>query len=152
MQQKSLARGFLSGPRCGAGKCTEAHLGLSVRGREWTNTRPLAAQERLCLTGRPSSRGSSGCSSLGGHQGGARPCCAGGSAGRLQEPPPHLLRPETTLQVSLRLLLLLLSLFSRVRLCATHRQQPTRLPRPWDSPGKDTGVGAIPSPMHESEK
>ena len=22
-----------------------------------------------------------------------------------------------------------------------HRQQPTRLPRPWDSPGKDTGVG-----------
>ena len=22
-----------------------------------------------------------------------------------------------------------------------HRQQPTRLPHPWDSPGKDTGVG-----------
>ena len=22
-----------------------------------------------------------------------------------------------------------------------HRQQPTRLPRPWDSPGMDTGVG-----------
>ena len=22
-----------------------------------------------------------------------------------------------------------------------HRWQPTRLPRPWDSPGKDTGVG-----------
>ena len=22
-----------------------------------------------------------------------------------------------------------------------HRRQPTRLPRPWDSPGKDTGVG-----------
>ena len=21
-----------------------------------------------------------------------------------------------------------------------HRQQPTRLPRPWDSPGKNTGV------------
>ena len=38
-------------------------------------------------------------------------------------------------------LLLLLSRFSRVRLCATHRQQPTRLPRPWDSPGKNTGVG-----------
>ena len=35
------------------------------------------------------------------------------------------------------LLLLLLSRFSRVR----HRQQPTRLPRPWDSPGKNTGVG-----------
>ena len=39
------------------------------------------------------------------------------------------------------LLLLLLSRFSRVRLCATHRQQPTRLHRPWDSPGKNTGVG-----------
>ena len=22
-----------------------------------------------------------------------------------------------------------------------HREQPTRLPRPWDSPGKNTGVG-----------
>ena len=30
---------------------------------------------------------------------------------------------------------------SRVRLCATHRRQPNRLPRPWDSPGKNTGVG-----------
>ena len=39
------------------------------------------------------------------------------------------------------LLLLLLSRFSRVRLCATHRRQPTRLPRPRDSPGKNTGVG-----------
>ena len=38
------------------------------------------------------------------------------------------------------LLLLLLSRFSRVQLCA-HRGQPTRLPRPWDSPGKNTGVG-----------
>ena len=38
------------------------------------------------------------------------------------------------------LLLLLLSLFSRVRLCA-HRGQPTRLSCPWDSPGKNTGVG-----------
>ena len=38
-------------------------------------------------------------------------------------------------------LLLLLSCFSCVRLCATHRWQPTRLPRPWDSPGKNTGVG-----------
>ena len=35
----------------------------------------------------------------------------------------------------------LLSHFSRVRLCATPRWQPTRLPRPWDSPGKNTGVG-----------
>ena len=39
------------------------------------------------------------------------------------------------------LLLLLLSCFSCVRLCATHRRQPTRLPHPWDSPGKNTGVG-----------
>ena len=39
------------------------------------------------------------------------------------------------------LLLLLLSHFSRVWLCATHRGQPTRLPRPWHSPGKNTGVG-----------
>ena len=39
------------------------------------------------------------------------------------------------------LLLLLQSRFSRVRLCATHRRQPTRLPRPWDSPSKNTGVG-----------
>ena len=38
------------------------------------------------------------------------------------------------------LLLLPLSLQS----CLTvrpHRRQPTRLPRPWDSPGKNTGVG-----------
>ena len=28
-----------------------------------------------------------------------------------------------------------------IRLCATHRRQLTRLPRPWDSPGKNTGVG-----------
>ena len=39
------------------------------------------------------------------------------------------------------LLLLLLSRFSRVWLCATLRQQPTRFPHPWDSPGKNTGVG-----------
>ena len=37
-------------------------------------------------------------------------------------------------------LLLQLSRFSRVRLCATHRQQPTRLPSPWNSPGKNTGM------------
>ena len=39
--------------------------------------------------------------------------------------------------------MLLLSRFSRVRLCRPHRQQPTRLPRPWDSPGKSTGVANI---------
>ena len=37
--------------------------------------------------------------------------------------------------------LLLLSRLSRVWLCATHRHQPTRLPCPWDFPGKNTGVG-----------
>ena len=37
-----------------------------------------------------------------------------------------------------RLLLLLLVASDSVR---PHRQQPTRLPRPWDSPGKNTGVG-----------
>ena len=37
------------------------------------------------------------------------------------------------------LLLLLLSPFSRVRLCAT--PETDGLPRPWDSPGKNTGVG-----------
>ena len=40
-----------------------------------------------------------------------------------------------------QLLLLLLSSFSHVRLCVTHRRQPTRLPHPWDSPGKNPGVG-----------
>ena len=39
------------------------------------------------------------------------------------------------------LLMLLLSRFSRVQLCAPHRWKPTRLPCPWDSPGKNTGVG-----------
>ena len=39
------------------------------------------------------------------------------------------------------LLPLLLRRCSRVRLCATPQRQPTRLPRPWDSPGKNTGVG-----------
>ena len=38
-------------------------------------------------------------------------------------------------------LLLLLSHFTCVRLCATHRWKPTRHPCPWDSPGKNTGVG-----------
>ena len=38
-------------------------------------------------------------------------------------------------------LLLLLSRFSRVRLCATPQTAATRLPHPWDSPGRNTGVG-----------
>ena len=43
----------------------------------------------------------------------------------------------------LLLLLLLLSCFSYVRLCAPHRRPPTRLLCPWDSPGKNTGVGCL---------
>ena len=39
------------------------------------------------------------------------------------------------------LLLLLLNHFSRVRLHVPHRRQATRLSCPWDSPGKNTGVG-----------
>ena len=39
------------------------------------------------------------------------------------------------------LLLLLLSRVSRVISVRPHRQQPTRLLCPWDSPGKNTGVG-----------
>ena len=35
----------------------------------------------------------------------------------------------------------MLSHFSRVRLCVTPYTAATRLPRPWDSPGKNTGVG-----------
>ena len=37
--------------------------------------------------------------------------------------------------------LLLLSHFSRVWLCVIPQTAATRLPRPWDSPGKNTGVG-----------
>ena len=39
------------------------------------------------------------------------------------------------------LLLLLLSRFSRVRLCATPYTAAHQAPRPWDSQGKNTGVG-----------
>ena len=35
----------------------------------------------------------------------------------------------------------LLSRFSRVRLCATPETAAHQAPRPWDSPGKNTGVG-----------
>ena len=38
-------------------------------------------------------------------------------------------------------LLLLLSCFSRVRLCATPWTAAHQVLRPWDSPGKNTGVG-----------
>ena len=39
------------------------------------------------------------------------------------------------------LLLLLLSHFSCVQLCVIPQTAATRLPCPWDSPGKNTGVG-----------
>ena len=42
---------------------------------------------------------------------------------------------------SFLLLLLLLSHFSRVQLCVIPQTAATRLPCPWDSPGKNTGVG-----------
>ena len=35
----------------------------------------------------------------------------------------------------------MLSRFSHVDSVRPHRRHPTRLPRPWDSPGKNTGVG-----------
>ena len=38
-------------------------------------------------------------------------------------------------------MLLLVSCVSCVRLCRPNRWQPTRLPHPWDSLGKNTGVG-----------
>ena len=41
----------------------------------------------------------------------------------------------------LLLLLLLLSCFSLSDSVWPHGRQPTRLPHPWDSPGKNTGVG-----------
>ena len=43
--------------------------------------------------------------------------------------------------ISCLLLLLLLRDFSRSDSVRPHRQQPTRLLCPWDSPGKNTGVG-----------
>ena len=36
--------------------------------------------------------------------------------------------------------MLLLSRFRRVRLCATPKMAAHQAPRPWDSPGKNTGV------------
>ena len=39
------------------------------------------------------------------------------------------------------MLLLLLSCFSRVQLCVTPQTAAHQAPRPWDSPGKNTGVG-----------
>ena len=47
----------------------------------------------------------------------------------------------TQMLLLLLLLLLLLSRFSHVRLCATPEMAAHQAPRPWDSPGKNTGVG-----------
>ena len=41
----------------------------------------------------------------------------------------------------INLLLLLLCRFRRVRLCATPQTAAHQASRPWDSPGKNTGVG-----------
>ena len=38
------------------------------------------------------------------------------------------------------MLLLLLSRFNRVRFCKTPKMAAQQAPRPWDSPGKNTGV------------
>ena len=59
--------------------------------------------------------------------------------GKLEVNPFHV--HEIHSPLCLRPLLLLLSHFSRVQLLRPHRRQPTRLPCPWDSPGKNTGVG-----------
>ena len=53
----------------------------------------------------------------------------------------HIWKLYSKCWLILLLLLLLLSHFSRVWLCDPVRPQPTRLPHPWDSPGKNTGVG-----------
>ena len=48
----------------------------------------------------------------------------------------------TTLHLLCYMLLLLINHFSPVSdSVRPHRRQTTRLPRPWDSPGKNTGVG-----------
>ena len=46
-----------------------------------------------------------------------------------------------SLAIALLLLLLLLGRFCHVRLCATPEMTAHQAPHPWDSPGKNTGVG-----------
>ena len=48
---------------------------------------------------------------------------------------------EVSLYTERRLLLLLLSRVSRVRLCATPETTANQASHPWDSPVKNTGVG-----------
>ena len=47
----------------------------------------------------------------------------------------------TNMSNGMLLLLLLPSHFSRVRLCVTSWMATTRFLHPWDSPGKNTGLG-----------
>ena len=59
-------------------------------------------------------------------------CLVKGKIGEVVQ--PQAMRVEATLAAAAKSL----------QLCPTlrpHRQQPNRLPRPWDSPGKNTGVG-----------
>ena len=51
------------------------------------------------------------------------------------------LLPSALLVCGWWLLLLLISTSVVSDSVRPHRQQPTRLPRPWDSPGKNTGMG-----------
>ena len=63
---------------------------------------------------------------------------------RARQPTPTFLPGESQGQRSLvgysLLLLLLLSCFSCIRLCATPQTAAHQLPHPWGSPGKNTGV------------
>ena len=85
---------------------------------QWTQVPPLLREDFLCLWA-------------------AKPVWPNYSTHAAQ-----LLKPEHPRARALQQgLLLLLSPSSHVRLCAVHRQQPTRLRHPRDSPGKNTGVG-----------
>ena len=48
---------------------------------------------------------------------------------------------DTYITMFKQMLLLLLSRFSRVQLCVTPQTAAHQASRPWDSPGKNTGVG-----------
>ena len=50
------------------------------------------------------------------------------------------LSPSTS-EIPITKMLLLLSRYSRIRLCATPETAAHQASRPWDSPGKNTGVG-----------
>ena len=56
-------------------------------------------------------------------------------------PPPSSLPIPSLWVVGYAMLCYAKSLQAFPTLCDPHRRQPTRLPRPWDSPGKNAGVG-----------